>query len=155
MHIAHVGWIALALSVALCAHVAAESRHTITTSKYWCGVVGGEYDGAQCTAEYKPRKDGGACETFAAMNVDDPDLQAQLSEVQNAPVCLANVVDEAKANTIKLRISLRGYVTAGRDESVNDPTMTQSFVPSQGDATFSTGAAYFLYECVVETCTAK
>jgi hypothetical protein len=82
-------------------------------------------------------------------------LLQRLSEVQSTPVCLAKVVDDAKTSTIKLRINLRGYVTAGQKEVGTDPVLTPSFRPASGEPTYWPAAEYFLYECVVETCQAK
>lgn len=132
----------------------AQTRHALETSRYWCDVLKGSYDGRACTAPYESRR-GGACQAFAEMNVNDPALLARLSQVKNARVCLADVTDEAKAHTLKMRVILRGYVTAGQDETVNDPVRNRSFRPTPGKATYAPAIAYFLYECVVEVCEAK
>jgi hypothetical protein len=144
-----------AILASLCSSpVDAQSRHALETSRYWCDVLKGSYDGRACMAPYETRR-GGACQMFTDMNVSDPDLLARLSQVRNARVCLSDVTDEAKAQTLKMRVILRGFVTAGQDENVNDPVRNRSFRPAPGKATYAPAIAYFLYECVVETCEAK
>jgi hypothetical protein len=136
-----------------------ESSHgqslPVQVSKYWCDKLKGSYSGNICTAPYTPHP--GACNIFGQLNVDDSQMLAVLNEVRNARVCLASRVQEAKTNTLKLRVNLMGFVTAGHPEleDQNDPILNKSFRPEQGKASYWTAVAYFLHQCVVETCTSK
>jgi hypothetical protein len=128
---------------------------TVQVSKYWCDKFKGSYSGNTCTASYVPHP--GACDAFRQLNVDDPQMLAALNEVRNARVCLATRVREAMSATLKLRASLMGFVTAGHDdlEWRADPINNKSYRPEQGKASYWTGVSYYLYQCVVETCTSK
>ena len=91
---------------------------------------------------------------FDAENIDDPQMRKALNEVRNAQVCLAKRVEEAKINTLKLRASIMGFVTAGnpRLEDQVDPVRNKAYRPERGKASYSAAVSYFLYQCVVETC---
>jgi hypothetical protein len=66
-------------------------------------------------------------------------------------------VEEARSATLRLRASLMGFVTAGHPELEDkaDPIQNKSYRPEPGKASYWTGVAYFLYQCVVEVCTSK
>jgi len=129
----------------------AENSFQFETSKYWCDVLKGRYDGKRCTATYQ-RSTHQACQVYSSMNVDDPELADAARRIKSADRCLAEVTDQAKLNTLKLRIALRGLVTAGRNEDVNDPLAAGFSMPRKGEPRFLKAAAFFLYECVVQEC---
>ncbi len=134
---------------------AAQSSHVIETSKYWCGVLQGTYDGRNCKAIYKKWPKGDACKVFDSVAAGDAGLTRTVIEVRNAQLCLAKVVDDAKSNSLKQRVRLRGYVTAGQNEEVNDPISPSFQMPLKGKPSFPSAAAFFMYECVVEVCLSK
>ena len=113
--------------------------------------------GAKCQAEYVA--DSGACEKFEQLEPDDADMRRTIDEVRSSEVCIGETVDQAKSNTLRLRTNLMGYVTAGRDESVNDPTSPESSDiiarAKNGGAPYWPLVSYYLYQCVVEVCESK
>lgn len=123
----------------------------LETSKYWCDILRGSYDGRVCRATYRKSAAGGACDLFSR-TVTDPALRQQLQRIRSTPRCIGEVTDESKLNTIKLRVKLRGFVTAGQNEEVNDPTTLSFVMPREGRASFLAAAEYLLHECVVESC---
>lgn len=128
-------------------------------SPYWCNKVDGAVVGSaarneiMCRAQYKYQ--AGACDLFRQYDDADPAQRKALETVRNARVCISDTVLEAKQLSLRYRIEMMRYVTAGRDETVNDPI--KGFRPKQGEtggraAQFS---AYALNQCIVETCEKK
>jgi hypothetical protein len=150
-----IGVVAVAVVMASLAPDAHSQTLPVQISKYWCDKFSGSYSGNTCMAPYAAQP--GACKIFGDLNVDDAAMTGVLNEVKAARVCLASRVEEAKINSLKLRANLMGYVTAGNAdlENKNDPIMNHAFRPENGKASYWTGVSYFLYQCVVETCTAK
>lgn len=130
---------------------------TFETSPYWCDRLGGSHDGASCSAEYV--RDQQPCEKFEELQPDDESMRGTIEEMRNTDLCLADVVDAAKANTLRLRADLMGYVTAGSNEYVNDPVSPDASDiverAKNGGAPFWPLASYYLYQCVVDICESK
>ena len=115
---------------------------------YFCDQIGGEPSGDHtCLAPYRPYS-GDACAIFDARRDDDPESADFAAQIMGS--CDADGIDEAKATTLSMRAELRGYVSAGNDESVNDPVANPRYRP--GEATFYAGSRYFAAECAVQTC---
>lgn len=117
-------------------------------SAYYCDQLGGEVSGNRtCLAPYRAYP-GDACSVFDETRDQDPDAAALADSVTQS--CEESAVDEAKAVTLEERADLRGYVSLGFDESVNDPVANPDYRP--GEATFYPGNRYFAAECAVQTC---
>jgi hypothetical protein len=148
-------WIFLA-SVSFPLSVSAEN-FSVQTSSYWCDRLGGSFSGDTCDAPYVA--DSGACDKFEQLQPDDPQMKQTLEEVRASGVCIGDTVDQAKTNSLRLRADLMGYVTAGGNENVNDPTHPDSAGiierAQNGGAPYWPLVSYYLYQCVVEVCEAK
>ncbi len=127
------------------------------TSSYWCDRLQGTMSGDVCSAPYTP--DHGSCSKFERLQPDDAAMRQKIADIKSAAVCLGNTVDQAKSNSLRLRADLMGYVTAGGDESVNDPVSpsAEGIIEraQSGGAPYWPLVQYYLYQCVVEVCEAK
>jgi hypothetical protein len=134
-----------------------QEQFAFETSPYWCDKLGGTMSGDTCTAPYVADSD--ACGKFERLNPDDAALRQSLEQIRQASICLSDTVASAKANSLRLRADLMGYVSAGNDETVNDPTSTRSGDivdrANRGAAPYWPLVSYYLHQCVVETCEAK
>jgi len=148
-----------AASAIMVAGVQPSQAQTVSfeTTSYWCGRLGGSHDGATCSAEYA--RDQQPCEKFEDLQPDDESMRGTIEEMRNTDLCLADVVDAAKANTLRLRADLMGYVTAGGNEDENDPVKPDASGiverAKNGGAPFWPLASYYLYQCVVDICESK
>ncbi|HEX5933198.1 MAG TPA: DUF1036 domain-containing protein [Pseudorhizobium sp.] len=116
-------------------------------SEYYCGQLGGIAGGGSCSAPYAEHTDD-ACSIYAGLDRKDSGSEDLLSRTTAS--CSAEAVLEAKKTTLRQRADLRGYVSFGSDESVNDPVSTPDFRPDS--ATYWSGERYFAAECAVRTC---
>ncbi|HEX2859459.1 MAG TPA: DUF1036 domain-containing protein [Alphaproteobacteria bacterium] len=116
-------------------------------SPYFCRALEGTPTGNSCTAPYVPYS-GDACGVYDDVDDKNPATERWLDDNKNS--CSADVVEQAKSMTLKARAKLRGYMTAGGDETRNDPVFNQSYRPN--GAALDAGTQYFAAECVVKTC---
>lgn len=116
-------------------------------SDYFCNQLDGTAAGGKCRAPYR-KYSGDACEVYDDLNVDYAPLKQWFSEVTNS--CSGSKIEEAKSQTLVGRARLRGYVTAGNDETVNDPVENPDFRPN--GANQGTGEMYFAAECAIHKC---
>jgi uncharacterized membrane protein len=140
----------LGLALFWCAEapVLAQDYEIDGISAYYCNQIGGDVTGdRQCSAPYRPW-DGDACRVAEDHGHMNPAAMDRMAAATAS--CSPDAVDDAKAATLAARADLRGYVSAGYDESVNDPVANGSYRP--GDATAGPGTAYFAAECAVQTC---
>ncbi len=102
---------------------------------------------AQDVSTYAPYK-GNACAIYDAID----DKYAPMTEWFDKATasCSAATMQDARSRTLTARKRLRGYVTAGRDDSVNDPVVNQSYRPN--GASTGAGEMYFAAECAIRTC---
>lgn len=128
--------------------VAAQDLSVEGVSPYFCGQLGGSASGGICRAPYEPYRGGNACSIYNSIDDKYPSVREWMERITNS--CSSDLVTEAKKRTLKSRASLRGYVSAGNDESVNDPVATPSYRPE--GATLGSGEAYFAAECAIRTC---
>lgn len=125
----------------------AENIGVSGVSNYFCKQLGGSTAGGQCNAPYKPYS-GDACDVYEGQNITYQPLREWFSSTTSS--CSATAVREAKAKTLTSRASLRGYVSYGSNESVNDPVSNPSYRP--GGATVAPGQDYFAAECAIHKC---
>lgn len=129
-------------------------------SQYWCTSIRGSVVGSRgsevlCRAAYE--RQANACALYREYDDGDAQFRSALAQVQATPVCTSDTVREAKRMTLRYRVELRRYMTAGGNEDANDPVFNKSFRPRKGE----TGGravqflAYALHQCIVETCEAK
>jgi hypothetical protein len=127
------------------------------SSAYWCTKLAGTLSGETCSARYTA--DSRSCSKFERLQPDDAAMRQTIADIKSTSVCLGDTVEQAKSNTLRLRADLMGYVTAGRDESVNDPVSPNSEGiverAQNGGAPYWPLVQYYLYQCVVEVCEAK
>lgn len=102
---------------------------------------------AMAQLSYEPYS-GNACQVYEDLDVSYEPLKDWVAKVTGS--CTASNVREAQDKTVEAREKLRRYVTAGRDETVNDPVHNPSFRPS--GANIGAGELYFAAECAVRTC---
>ena len=143
-------WVARLL-LPLLLFVAGEAKaHQVTAediSPYFCNQLGGTSSGRSCTAPYRPYK-GNACSIYESIDNKYGPVTSWMNSITSS--CSASSVLEAKQRTLKSRASLRGYVSLGDDESVNDPVVNESYRPE--GATIGAGESYFAAECAIRTC---
>src|SRR5690606_17578581 len=90
-----------------------------------------------------------ACAIYNSIEDKYPRVSTWLNNATAS--CSPAVMLDAKKHTLQSRAKLRGSVSAGHDESVNDPVVNSSYRP-QG-ATLGSGEVYFAAECAIRTCT--
>jgi hypothetical protein len=141
----------------LAADAAGADEYQFETSDYWCAKLDGIMQGNTCSATYVP--DSNPCDKFERLNPDDAKMMQTIGQVRQSSVCISDTVNEAKSHTLRLRADLMGYVSAGRDETVNDPTSPNSgdmvSRAQNGSAPYWPLASYYLYQCVVDVCESK
>jgi hypothetical protein len=148
-----VGWVVVPSAVK------SQPLEFLAPSRYWCDKVGGTVSGSApqnqvlCHASYMGQT--GACDLFRQHDDGDPVQRKALDVVGNTRVCLSETIVESKKLSLRYRIEMMRYVTAGREEKVNDPI--HGFRPKSGEtggraAQFS---LYALHQCIVETCERK
>jgi uncharacterized membrane protein len=136
-------WATLAASLA-----SAQVLTVDDVSPHYCAQLGGASAGNRtCNAPYQPYG-GDACSIYRSLPDKYPPTSDWFSSTTSS--CNAAAVTEAKKRTLSARAALRGYVSLGNDESVNDPVSNPSFRP--GGATAGAGESYFAAECAVRTC---
>lgn len=123
---------------------------TVEDVKPWaCRQLGGTPSGNSCSAPYRPFNGGDACSIYNGLDQKTPNIAKWFRE--SSASCTDSIIEDAKVRTLESRSDLRGYVTYGLDESVNDPVVTPSFRPSL-DGPYQPAERYFAAECVVRKC---
>lgn len=117
-------------------------------SPYFCDQLGGSASGGTCHAPYEPYSGGNACSIYNGIDDKHPPVSSWLNGITAS--CSAASILDAKKRTLESRARLRGYVSAGYDESVNDPVVNSSYRPE--GATLGSGEVYFAVECAIRTC---
>jgi uncharacterized membrane protein len=112
-----------------------------------CGRLGGTWSADKCSAPHVPYP-GNACSVYNSLEDVASAQKSLFSEATRS--CSAAAIENAKAQTLYARAQVRGYVTYGQDERVNDPVFNLAYRPN--NATTHPGNLYFAAECAIRTC---